>query len=49
MTRKDYRSIAKIFKDNKLYINDSTINDFVILFKKDNSRFNRDKFIEACK
>ena len=58
MTKKDYISIAKIISSNKIYTNSSTrkilkhdslINDFVIMFKKDNERFDRDKFINACK
>ena len=58
MTKKDYISIAKIISSNKIYTNNSTrkilkhdslINDFVVMFKKDNERFDRDKFINACK
>ena len=49
MTKKDYISIAKILKDNKICISNTTIKDFVIMFKKDNERFNEDKFMNACK
>ena len=45
MTKKDYIIIAKIIKENKL--NDG-VNDFVIMFKKDNERFDKDRFIKAC-
>ena len=45
---KDYISIAKILKDNKICISNTTINDFVVMFKKDNERFDKDKFIQAC-
>ena len=57
MTRKDYIRIAKIVKDNKLYTNNSTrkilkhdslVNDFVIMLKKDNNNFDKQRFIDAC-
>ena len=57
MTRKDYIKIARIIKDNKLYTNNSTrkilkhdnlINDLCIMFKEDNSLFDRQRFIDAC-
>ena len=57
MTRKDYVKIASIIKDNKLYTNNSTrkilkhdslIDDLCIMFKQDNSLFNKAKFVEAC-
>ena len=63
LTRKYYKVIARVIKDNtielvdettqdgevKEYINkDSLINDISIEFKKDNSLFNRDRFVEAC-
>ena len=28
---------------------DSIINDFVIMFKKDNNRFDKERFVNACK
>ena len=46
MTKKDYIKIASIIKDNKL--NDVVVDDFVIMFKKDNKRFNKERFIKAC-
>ena len=57
MTKKDYIQIASIIKDNKLYTNNSTrkilkhdnlVNDFVVMFKKDNDRFDKERFIKAC-
>ena len=57
MTKKDYIKIASIIKDNKLYTNNSTrrilkhdnlVNDFVVMFKKDNKRFDKERFIKAC-
>ena len=63
LTRKYYKVIARVIKDNtielvdettqdgevKEYINkDSLINDISIEFKKDNSLFNWDRFVEAC-
>ena len=46
MTKKDYIMIASIIKDNKL--NDDAVDDFVIMFKKDNERFDKERFIKAC-
>ena len=57
MTKKDYIRFAKIIKDNEvgiintidLYINkDKFINDLCIMFKQDNSLFDRQRFINAC-
>ena len=60
MTRKNYIEIARIIKDNLFRPHDTKrikkvecdmnnlINDFVIMFKKDNDRFDKDKFIQAC-
>tara|TARA_R100000805_G_C3606175_1_gene106642 strand:+ start:245 stop:421 length:177 start_codon:yes stop_codon:yes gene_type:complete len=56
MTRKDYIKIASIIKDNSVsddklirYIaKDPLIKDFVIMFKKDNERFDKERFIKAC-
>ena len=45
MTKKDYIKIASIIKDNKL---DDVVDDFVIMFKKDNKRFDKERFIKAC-
>ena len=46
MTKKDYIKIASIIKDNKL--NDVVVDDFVIMFKKDNKRFDKERFLKAC-
>ena len=56
MTKKDYIMIASIIKDNSVsddklirYIaKDPLIKDFVIMFKKDNKRFDKERFIKAC-
>ena len=52
LTRKYYIMIARVIKDNisdDNYISaNCLINDICIEFKKDNTLFNRDKFIEAC-
>tara|TARA_R100000700_G_scaffold39855_2_gene53673 strand:- start:1807 stop:1983 length:177 start_codon:yes stop_codon:yes gene_type:complete len=56
MTKKDYIKIASIIKDNSVsddklirYIaKDPLIKDFVIMFKKDNERFDKERFIKAC-
>ena len=45
MTKKDYIKIASIIKDNKL---DDAVDDFVIMFKKDNIRFDKERFLKAC-
>ena len=46
MTKKDYIMIASIIKDNQL--NDDVVDGFVIMFKKDNKRFDKERFIKAC-
>ena len=59
MTKKDYIKIAKIIKDNtriqhsnlhrdEVLNKNSLIDDLCIMFKKDNSLFDRHRFIEAC-
>ena len=58
MTRKHYRLIAKLIKDNTIIHNNkpmkSTINkdclivDLCVMFKDDNKLFNSDRFIKAC-
>ena len=53
MTRKDYIRFAKIIKDNKLndtkyLIKDSLIDDLCIVFKQDNSLFDKARFVDAC-
>ena len=58
-SRRDYIAFAKIIKDNTIIdnskmlrhnnINKATlISDLIVLFKKDNSLFDRAKFIDAC-
>lgn len=50
MTKKDYIAIAEIFSQYKP-IGEKTkeiIWDLCLLFKKDNSRFNEEKFKKAC-
>ena len=54
LTRKYYKLIAKVIKDNtsneSVFIDvRDLVNDLAIEFKADNSLFNRDKFIDACK
>ena len=58
-SRRDYRLIAKIIKDNTI-INDSDmlphskinkitlISDLMNLFSRDNALFNGNKFMDAC-
>jgi len=57
MSRKHYRMIAKIIKDNEvgivgtndLYLRkDNIINDLVLMFEDDNYLFDRQRFIDAC-
>ena len=57
LSRKYYKMIAKVIKDNKIYSNNSTrkilkmdslINELCDEFKFDNSLFDRDRFIDAC-
>ena len=57
MTRKHYIMIASIIKDNKIYANnsnskvlkhDSLVKDLCIMFKRDNSLFDKGRFIDAC-
>jgi len=59
MTRKDYIKIARVIKDNTsvTYIDngtianvvkDSLIDDLCIMFKQDNSLFDRQRFVDAC-
>ena len=51
LSRKYYRMIAQVIKDNthgNRLITSNFINDISIEFKKDNSLFNRDKFVKAC-
>ena len=57
MSRKHYRMIARIIRDNEvgivgtndLYLRkDNIINDLILMFEDDNFLFDRDKFIKAC-
>tara|TARA_R100001082_G_C4361044_1_gene159382 strand:- start:56 stop:235 length:180 start_codon:yes stop_codon:yes gene_type:complete len=55
LSRKHYRAIASIIKDSTINNDDfptinknQLINDLSIEFKKDNSLFNRDRFVNAC-
>ena len=57
LSRKHYRLIARVIKDNSIYSNNSTrrilkkdklIDDLCLEFKADNYLFNRDTFIDAC-
>ena len=56
MTRKDYVKIARIIKDNTIpqvqrkdtLDKDNLIDDLSIVFKNDNTLFDKQRFIEAC-
>ena len=61
MTKKDYKQIASIIKDNGIVLasnergttligidKDNLVDDFVIMFKKDNEKFDKERFIKAC-
>ena len=51
LTRKYYKMIAQVINDNTYgnrLITSNFINDICIEFKKDNTLFNRDKFVKAC-
>ena len=54
MSRKHYRTLARIIKDNTMQdtqpiLNkDSFILDVCDMLKEDNSLFNRQRFIDAC-
>ena len=48
-SRQHYESIAKIIKNTPgSNIKEHLCDEFVKLFKKDNSRFDEDRFREAC-
>ena len=55
MTRKYYIMLARLIKDNTMkdtqpILNkDTLIQDLCYELKQDNSLFNKDRFIEACK
>jgi hypothetical protein len=53
MTRKDYVAVADILAGYSQAMIDNfwwedLVNDFSLLFEKDNPNFNRKKFLEAC-
>ena len=59
LTRKYYRMIARVIKDNTLIHNEhkqmlaqinkaGLVTDLITEFKKDNNLFNATKFIDAC-
>ena len=47
MTRKDYVEVAKILNENLLDVSDEMINAFIVMFKKDNERFDATRFRNA--
>jgi hypothetical protein len=53
MTRKDYVNTADILKDYAGAMDsdwfEDLVNDFANMFSVDNERFNRKRFIEACR
>jgi len=54
MTRKDYIEIANAINENTMNDTQPIINktifikDLCVVFKRDNSLFNKSKFIDAC-
>ena len=57
MSRKHYRQVAKIIKDNTIINNKmmlptlnklNVINDLMVVFKQDNNNFDSRRFIDAC-
>jgi hypothetical protein len=48
MTRKDYISTAEILNKHFEQVPPAMLLDFSNMFKKDNERFNEEKFFEAC-
>ena len=59
LTRKYYKMIARVIKDNTLIHNEhkqmlaqinkaGLVTDLITEFKKDNNLFNATKFIDAC-
>ena len=51
MTRKHFKQFAEVIKDNRSNIKnvDRLINDLSLIFMRDNSNFNKSRFVEACK
>jgi hypothetical protein len=48
MTRKDYIATAEILNKHFEQVPPALLLDFSNMFKKDNERFNEEKFFEAC-
>lgn len=55
MTRKDYQKFAEMLKKqmeevpySHAYIMQGTIKEIADIFQRDNPRFNRQRFYEAC-
>jgi hypothetical protein len=50
MTRKHFKQFAEVIKDNRSNIKnvDRLINDLSLIFMRDNSNFNKSRFVEAC-
>ena len=56
LSRKHYKEIASIIKDNTIFEREEfiAINDFNLIddlcryFKRDNNRFDNDRFVNAC-
>ena len=53
MTRKHFKEIAEVIKDNTSNISnpqtiEDIINDLSLIFIRDNSNFNKSRFVDAC-
>lgn len=56
MSRKNYEEMASVIRVNAMFINTDderrflirVMKDMAIVFKKDNSRFDRTRFFSAC-
>lgn len=49
MTRKDYILVAEILKNNSSSVSDEMLNDFILMFKNDNQRFEAVRFVNAVR
>ena len=49
MTRKDYVEVARILNANLENVSDLMLNDFIAMFKSDNSRFDSNRFVNAVR
>lgn len=49
MTRKDYVEVARILNANLESVSDEMLNEFIKMFKSDNSRFDANRFVNAVK